>query len=499
MYRLLLAALCCLPLEAAVVSGVVLDGSTGHPLARAVVTLQPVEGGGSRGRSARAGRAGQFAFANLNGGLYLLTASRTGFAPFHYGQRDWKSAGKPMAVEPDGKLFLDIRLHRYGAISGTVLDENEVGIPEQRVVAYRAKAPLEVVGAAKTDDRGMYRIHGLEPGTYYVRTAAIELEDGSGLLPTFHKEVSSAEQAFRLDLDLDQELGDVDIRPLPGKLVHVSGEVVNFPPVPATLTLISDAGRVQTHTSGGFRFDGVAPGQYELVAEAGDPRGLGRLGHYRQLYIDNDQDGLKVQLTSLPETVFRLQDEKGNPIAPAKARIMARRKDLDGPGPAKELKLANGSATPEPGRWEIAVIPPPGYYTASVSGSRPAGLKRGRGDGWNEVVLEYHNEVSVKLSSHPGSIRGRVTASGQEPVPGAPVYLEAFDQDLHERLAELRSARSDARGQYHFDGLAPGLYRILSSFEFDKPDSQTMEAAGARTLTLSEGADLSQDLELYAR
>ena len=499
MCRLLLAAICCGCAHAAVIGGVVLDGSTGRPLARSLVTLKPVAGAAAKTLSVRANRGGEFTFSGVDGGFYLVSASRNGFAPFQYGQRDWKAAGKPMAVEPGGKLFLDIRLHRYGAISGTVLDENETGIPDQRVVAYRAKTPLEVAGGGLTDERGMYRIHGLEPDTYYVRTVAKELEDGSGLLPTFHKEVSALEQALTVEVNLDQEVEGIDVRPLPGKLVHVSGEVANVPPVAATVTLISDVGRVETRTSKAFRFDGVAPGQYELIAEGDDPYGHGRLGSYREMFVDKDLDDVRVQLTSLPETEFRLVDGNGNHIDAAKAKILARRKNLDGPSPTQDLTLVKDRATLGPGRWEIALIPPAGYYAAAFSGPGFADSERGRADGWNVVLLRYGQPVQIKLSSRPASIHGRVTGSGQDPVPGAPVYLEAFDQDARQRLTELRTTRSDIRGQYHFNGLAPGVYRILSSFEFEKPDSQAMEAAGARTVALSEGAENAQDLELYVR
>jgi hypothetical protein len=58
--------------------------------------------------------------------------------------------------------------------------------------------------------------------------------------------------------------------------------------------------------------------------------------------------------------------------------------------------------------------------------------------------------------------------------------------------------RTDVRGQYRFNGLAPGLYRILSTFEYEKPEPDEMEASGARALTLSESTDTAQDLDLYA-
>jgi hypothetical protein len=299
-------------------------------------------------------------------------------------------------------------------------------------------------------------------------------------------------------VDLDQQMDDVNIRPLPGKLFRVTGKIASFPAVPTIVTLISDAGRVQTQTSSVFTFDQVAPGNYELIAEGEDPNSRGRLGHYREMSLDNDVE-IQVQLTRSRETEFRMEDEKGNRVDLATARLMARRKTLDSAGHAEILKLVNDRADLAPGRWEMSLIPPSSYYVSAFSGPGLRDSEHGRADGWNEIVLRDFSAVSIKLSSHPAAVHGRVTGSGQDPAPGAPVYLEAFDQASGKRLIDLRTARTDLHGQYRFRGLAPGVYRILSTFEFDKPDSQTMEASGARSLTLSEGDDTAQDLELYVR
>jgi len=104
MDRFWIAALCCIAARAAVINGVVLHSSTGRPLARALVALRPVEGAGSRAASTRANRSGQFSFT-VSGGMYLLRASRAGFAPFQYGHKEWKSAGKPMIVEQVGQAL----------------------------------------------------------------------------------------------------------------------------------------------------------------------------------------------------------------------------------------------------------------------------------------------------------------------------------------------------------------------------------------------------------
>ena len=496
MPKLLLAALYCCAAQAAVIRGAVLDRATGRPLARSLVTLRPVEGVAGARQSVRANRGGQFTFSVV-AGMYLLGATRDGFAPFQYGQKEWKSAGKPIAVEQDGSLYLDIRLRRYAAISGTVLDENEIGIPDQKVNAYPARQPLQLAASATTDDRGIYRIHGLEPGTYYVRSAAKELEDGSGLLPTFHKETMVVDESIRVDVDLDQQADDVDIRPLPGKLFRVRGKVLVQPRLPVTVTLISDAGRVQTSTTEMFEFDRVAPGNDELIAEADDPYGRGKLGAFQEIALDIDRE-LQVPLNSWRETEFRMHDEKGNPLDPALAKITARRKDLDGGGRPEVLKLEKGRAALGPGRWEISVLPPPGYYAVQVSSGAMPDAQPGRADGWNEVVLRGFEAITIKLSSRPASIHGVVNGPGHELEPGAPVYLEAFDKDTGKRLGDLRTTRTGLRGQYRFTGLAPGLYRILATFEYEKPDSDAMEAAGARALTLDEATNIAQDLDLFA-
>jgi len=330
-----------------------------------------------------------------------------------------------------------------------------------------------------------------------VRAAARQLEDGSGLLPTFHKETMVVEESMTVDVDLDQQADDIDIHPLPGKLFRVRGKVIAQPPGPVTVSLISDVGRVQTTTSGTFVFEQVAPGNYQLIAEADDPYSRGKLGAFQEIALENDKE-VQVPLNSWRETEFRMQDEKGNRLDPGTAKITARRKDPDGGGHPEVLKLENGRAALGPGRWEMSVVPPAGYYPVEITGAGLPDSQSGRADGWNEVVLRGFDAITIKLSSRPASIHGMVSGTGHDPAPGAPVYLEAFDKDTGKRLAELRTTRSDLRGQYHFNGLAPGLYRILGTFEYEKPDSDAMEAAGARALTLSEATDAAQDLDLYA-
>ena len=58
------------------------------------------------------------------------------------------------------------------------------------------------------------------------RSAAKLLEDGLGLLPNFHKETMVVDQSMTVDVDLDQQAEDTDVRPFPGKLIRYFGKVV---------------------------------------------------------------------------------------------------------------------------------------------------------------------------------------------------------------------------------------------------------------------------------
>ena len=134
----LLAPLMAGEANAAIIRGVVMENQTGHPLARTLVTVQPVAGTNGATASLRTNMYGAFESPPLPGGAYLVSASRPGFVTSYYGQKRWNSAGVPFFLEEASSIFLDIRLKRFGAIAGTIQDENELGLSEHEVVAYLA-------------------------------------------------------------------------------------------------------------------------------------------------------------------------------------------------------------------------------------------------------------------------------------------------------------------------------------------------------------------------
>jgi hypothetical protein len=138
----------------------------------------------------------------------------------------------------------------------------------------------------------------------------------------------------------------------------------------------------------------------------------------------------------------------------------------------------------------MTLQPPAGYYVSSLQPGHA-----GRADGWNEVLVRQHSQLRFVLASPSSAIRGMVKASG-EPAGGAPVFLEGWDSSARSRIGELRMTRADMRGNYSFDGVAPGTYRILSTFDYTAPDVEAM-AEGATEVTLDAHGARAQDLDLW--
>ena len=410
-------------LHAAMIRGTVEESQTSKLLSRAQVVLEPVPGTAGGAHSIRTDRNGGFAFLSLPAGSYVLKASRRGFMPMEYGQKRWNSAGAPVTVTEDGSLFLTIRLPRYSGIAGTIVDENYVGWLEGDVVAYRYAQPPVLVARGHSDERGVYRISGLEPGLYLVRSAAMQTEDAS-YLPTFSKEAVRAEESRPVEVYFEQDTTGVDVRPSEGRLFSLSGAAVTSPPcLPVSVTLASDMGR-QTVQGPVFHFAGLAPNAYEIYA---DCPGAPHQAAYTALTLERDYS-LNLQLQAVRETPLDV-----TPAPPGgfpALRLLARRKDLAGVGEPEVLHPANNRISLAPGRWELLLTPPPGYYVAAFSGGLPSRGEATRPDGWNEAGGAAYNSFRFALSSGPGSVHGVVKSSG-EPVEGAPVYLEAYDPAAH--------------------------------------------------------------------
>jgi hypothetical protein len=477
-------------LHAAVIRGVVVEHSSGKALSRTQVVLAPLPGTPGNSQATRSNTYGNFEFSGLPAGAYLISAARRGFPPVQYGQKNWRAAGTPVILAEDQSTFLNIRMPRFGAITGAVVDENDVGLPDHEVVAYYYAKPPRLAARATADDRGIFRISGLLPGRYLVRTIARVYEDG-GYLPTFYKETMRVDDATFLDVDLDRDIGEARVRPFPGRLYTIGGEVVTQ--VPVTVTLVSDVGRESITTGGPFRFTNKPPGPYELWVSTDDLS----LGAYVPFNLEERDWQARIPLLPLCSVFFNIRGPQGQNIDTSSAEIQIRRVDLAGIAPPEKQRITNGRGQVLPGRWQFHFVSNVNYVAMDFRGCRGERPEGGRGDGWNETIINQRScMIGFTVSNHPVTIRGTV-ANAHEPVAGAPVFLEPWDPLNRKRLGEPVTVRTDSRGHYELIGLAPGTYRLASTFEYLSPEAADMDEMRPRTLLVEEGRDQQQDIDLY--
>jgi hypothetical protein len=217
-------------------------------------------------------------------------------------------------------------------------------------------------------------------------------------------------------------------------------------------------------------------------------------GGYQYFPLENRDRTVGVPLLPLPLLTILLEGVPG--LDAGSVRILARRKDLAGEAEPQVLRLTNNAAQLNPGRWELQIASSPNYVAIGFSGPRGERSSNDRADGWNEILLTGNSPVRFVLSSKPAAIHGLVTGGAHDAVPGAPVLLEAYDPQTRKRLLDLRIVRADMQGRYQITGLAPGTYRIVSTFDYDSPDVDELDTLYPRTIKVEEGRDQQIDLDL---
>lgn len=476
------------PLAAASIEGVVVENRTGKPLARTRVTIEVVEGAVQGGNfSVLTDTAGRFRFNGLTAGTYQLVARRSGFVSGKFGQTSWDSPGSPVTLGERDSFHAELRLFRPGAVSGEIVDENRVGLPNCPVYAFRIENRPRLVGHATTDDLGRYRISGLQPGEYLIASAGRVLEDGTGLLSTFYGQVVARNEATRIPVYLEEETTGINIRPVEGTPGTIIGTVLDGA---NAVTLLSDYGNLNGEIKAGksFEFSGLSPGQYEVLAEggsSGEP-----MAALERVHVVGGVNRVALQLGPLPVVEVDCAVRGGGSVRPELVVPYLRRK-----GSPEDPPRRVQCGKPErfaPGDWVFWAHVPADRYLESVGG---AGLLT---DGF-EISLQtkQHKRVSLVLAGRPGSLVGEVKTEDGHPAIGAPVFLRAPDRDLGARIGGAKRTITDTEGRWRFDGLPPGRYELISSFRLKINDLSSWTDGSGKNLELAEGESRSVVLSLF--
>ncbi|MCW5981274.1 MAG: carboxypeptidase regulatory-like domain-containing protein [Bryobacteraceae bacterium] len=465
---------------AAVLSGSVVENLTSRPLARSRVTLEP-RGGGAAQRNTLTRESGQFSFESLPAGSYILRAERAGYSAVAYGQRRPDEPGTPIVLQADSHFSVEIRLPRLGAVTGEVLDANQVGLPGIPVYAYPRGARLKAAAIAQSDDRGVYRLAGLRPGRYLVRTGSARLEDGLELLPTYYPSSPSADQAAWVEVRLDREVAGLNIAPRGGRLANVEGIVVGGGT--ETVSLLSDEGRYDTRlrSGGGFKFEQVEPGFYALLSESATKDRAA----FAELTVTDADAYAVLEMKPAPSLEVNCVASDG-----ARVDVRAISVFLRPFGSTASIRAAcNEKLSPGPGRWEFAVLPPPQFYLVSI-------MDASRKEDAHELTLKpaESRQITVLLGSKPALLTGKVSLSQGDAASGVMVFLKAVSGELSRRIGGIRSERADEAGVYRFLALPPGQYQVFATYRRNEISEEDWTAGLGSVANLSEGQEGKLDL-----
>src|SRR5436190_374895 len=131
-------------------------------------------GQGGVSRTVMTDAQGQFVVPRLPAGRFTISASRNGYLSTTYGQKHpGTGRGMPVQVTDGQQAKIALALVKGGVITGTVISQDGEPQPNAQVRLWRYANDsgikrLQNSNSSQTDDRGVYRLHGLQPGDYIV-------------------------------------------------------------------------------------------------------------------------------------------------------------------------------------------------------------------------------------------------------------------------------------------------------------------------------------------
>jgi len=446
--------------------------------------------------------SGRFEMHGLARRAYTVMASYPGYVMDDVSEvRGYRYAGD----------VITIHLARGGVVTGRVTDED--GDPVVFAHLRAIPAPGEKLASAsmnwdgaETDDRGVYRIFGLEPASYFVAVTGVgERHQGwaDDQTAIYHPS-SSYDHATRVTVGRGEEAAGVDIRIRNTKGKTISGVVLGAstqagPKDRIEIKLLrSLTGREEKRSAanddGGrpsFTLSGVADGQYLLRALYWSDGKNQYTGSASRDITINGKDITGAFLTLTPygylagrvvlEPLKESSDCKTiRPLHPEELVFTAARVRQPGTGNKSE-ESADYFSPNEQGVFEIPVqgagdfvlqahLPERGWYLQSVADKQVTGkstyapfpMKSG----------ERRSGLTVTLSPGAASFGGRAILPGQsnQAAKQCRLLLVPGEQQLTGDLTRYAQAPVRNNGTFYFANLAPGKYRLVALGDSDQRD-----------------------------
>ena len=474
---------------------------------------------------------GRYRLANLAAGGYRVTA----YAPAFIGSGDhpnFYEAGKGVNLaENETVEGVNFEMTRGGVITGRVTDDEGRPVIAESVLAFRLDEkgkrvqtnPFELKNA-QTDDRGIYRLFGLEAGRYLVG-AGSSPEDGglrmgaAGYFKrTYHPDATDEARGKVLEVKPGGEVEDADIRlARPAKGYAASGRVIDGEtgkPAAGLMILYAvtkknsfsvGVGGASTNSQGEFRLEGLAPNSYSastMVAAATDQY----VDPVEFEIVSSDVSGLEIKLgkgatisgvavfegvrdPKILASLTKMQVNVFDESAPMMAMMGGQRPSLQADGTFRVGGIRPGKVRVLPSLHDA----PPGISLARTewNGAEVKDFTVGAG--------EQITGVRLVLTYGTGSIAGRVEMRGGSLPAGARLTVSALREgESADDFWRGKTAQPDARGQFLIEGLLAGTYRLVVK-AFDANSQELRQAEQSVTVSGSGREEATLVLDWAAK
>jgi hypothetical protein len=508
----------------AMIHGRVFDGESGQPLPRARVVGDAFVASWATTTDDQ----GRYELKDLPAGRYSIVAFKAGYLTLAYGQTRPLEAGRgaPVAGWPvdllEGQALdkVDISLPRGGVITGHVVDEYGDPVPDAQVSTLgfqyvQGRRRLVPSGpSAVTDDLGEYRLHGLNPGDYYVsatvrpyRVISPGDEEEPSYAVTYFPATAIPAEAKRVSIGIGGGLDNVNIAVIPVKTARILGTVVNSRGQPATSggsvrAMERSAGSFGSSSGapirpdGTFVLTGLASGEYTVRAQSQSPSGSPpEVAIMTVTLAGTDVSGL--QLMTIPPSMVSgsliVDPAAAASIKASEFRLVVTpldRQDMsfNQPGPVKDDFT-----------FEAAVQP--GVNLVRLFGTQNGwalkAVRVGGLDVTDSGFVVKPNEpvqgIEIEVTGHPTEVSGLVTDNGGTVAKDYIAVIFASDERKWDGASRyIRTSRPDHDGRFTVSGLPPGDYQImavdaLEPGQENDPEFLNQNKGDASAFSLNEG------------
>jgi 5-hydroxyisourate hydrolase-like protein (transthyretin family) len=439
---------------------------------------------------------GRYQITNLAAGSYRISVYAPAYVIDGESLLSYEYGKTVNIAEGDQIENLDFSLVPGGVITGKVTDEYGKPVIAESVQAFRLDQQGKRDNAAvqmlrwQTDDRGVYRIFGLDPGRYVVGVGASSedalqpIGNRGSYKRTYYLDAVDESSAKVVDVNPGGEIQNVDIKlSRATKNYTASGSVIDsatgkpLPGVTIGCELAKTAGSslrtgdTMTNSNGEFRIDGLLPNTYIVYVF-----NLGESELYSDRVnfdiADRDVTGLEIKMIrgASISGVAEVEGTRDPAVLDRVPQIALRAEGVSQDTAMLMMTLMQGGSVStinsdgtlriggvRPGRTRIVALPPPqlkGFTLARVerNGVEIKELDVAEGEQITGVRLVFTYGTSV--------LAGQVEIKGGALPLNAQMTVRIVREGASpEEWWFAKQAKVDARGQFSIEGVSEGNYK----------------------------------------